>query len=405
MNTLPARLALAMLLVALLALAAFGGSLFVAFDRAGRNVPQVARAVPGQAGPGQPGAPRPPWATPTGPPTPAASRATPNTAGPLTGTPDEVGRFRERVGRGVFEDVLGRVRQGALAGVLVALTLSLGLALWLGRALARPTLAVSRAARQVAGGDLSARVGLGRGDPAEVRALRSDFDRMAGTLEQADGARRALFADVAHELRTPIAAMQARLEMMQDGLQPLDAHQLARLHTQTLHLGRLVDDLRTLSLAEAGQLRLKRGPLEVQPLLDGVLAQFQPLAEGRRQHLSLHAAGPLGRAEWDSARLTQLLGNLLDNALRAAPEGGWVRLNAERQENTLHLSVTDNGPGLSDEALPHVFDRFWKSDSAGKGSGLGLAIAHEVARLHGGTLTARRATGGGAAFDVTLPGV
>ncbi len=374
MNTLAARLTAAMLAVALLALLVFGGALLSAFQLAGRDVPRVARGGPGG----------PPWAL---------------------GAPGSQELGQERAGRRVFDALVRTTLRAAVLGALAAAAVGALVALWLARGLARPIASVSRAARRVARGQLGARAPPPRaGDPSESRALIADFNAMVGSLERVDQQRRALFADVAHELRTPISAMRARLESVQDGLVPFDSAQVERLHAQAAHLARLVEDVRTLSLADAGELKLDRRPVDAGRVLEEVAAQYAPLLGARGQQLHLKLAPDLGRADWDAARVTQMLGNLLDNAAKASPEGGWVELSAGRAGNEIALRVADGGAGLSDEALTHAFDRFYKSDTAGGvGSGLGLAIVRTLVGLHGGRVSAGRHAGGGAEFSLTLP--
>ena len=375
MNTLASRLTAAMLAVALLALLAFGGALLAAFQVAGRDVPRVARG--GLGGPPPPGA-----------------------LGPVQ---EQVGQ--ERAGRRVFDALVQTAVRATVLGLLAAAIVGTLVALWLARGLARPIASVGLAAQRVARGQLGARAPPPRaGDPAESRALIAHFNAMTASLERTDVARRALFADVAHELRTPIGAMRARLESLQDGLVPLDLSQVDRLHAQTVHLTRLVEDVRTLSLADAGELKLERRPVDVRRVLEEVAAQYAPLLQGRRQQLQLDLGDHLGRADWDAARVTQMLGNLLDNAAKASPQGGWIELSATRAGNEIKLRVVDNGAGLSEEALAHAFDRFYKADAGGQaGSGLGLAIVRALANLHGGRVSAGPHAGGGAEFSVTLP--
>jgi signal transduction histidine kinase len=246
----------------------------------------------------------------------------------------------------------------------------------------------------------------------ELAQLGQSFNQMAESLQNAEGSRRALTADIAHELRTPLAVQRAHLEALQDGVYPLTAENLDPVLAQNQLLTRLVDDLRTLALAESGQLSLIRAPVDFAALAQRVVERFQPQAEARQIKLQMVAEGlPSGRSallEIDSARMEQILGNLLANALRYTPEGGEVQVHLEWSPKAARISVCDNGPGIPSEALPHIFERFYRADKSRTrsegGTGLGLAIARQLAEAHGGTLTAENMPEGGAKFILTLRG-
>lgn len=302
-----------------------------------------------------------------------------------------------------FQDAQARA---LTVGLGAAALLSIGVAALLARTVARPIERVSDAAARVARGDLAARVPE-RAGASESARLARDFNAMAATLERAERERRAMIADVAHELRTPLAAMQGRLEALQDGLLPFDAGEAERLHRQTALLTRLVEDLRTLSLADAGRLTLVSRPTDLARLAADALEAQRARAgrEGVRLELDAPAPAPL-RADPD--RLQQVLANLLDNAVRVTPEGGAVRLRVRADEAGATAVVEDEGPGIPAEDLPLIFDRFvqGKDERRGRtrgGSGLGLAIAQALVALHGGALAAANRSEGGAAFTVTLP--
>jgi two-component system OmpR family sensor kinase/two-component system sensor histidine kinase BaeS len=262
-----------------------------------------------------------------------------------------------------------------------------------------------QAADAVAEGDLSARVEeTGRGPMG--RLLRA-FNRMTSELEQADKRRRNLTADVAHELRTPLHIVQGNLEGVLDGVYaPTDEHIRATL-AETRSLGRLIEDLRVLSLAEAGELPLMRERIDVAELLADVQTSFSGQAEAAGVALTIAPLSAPLAVTGDAGRLDQVLSNLVANALRHTPAGGQVMLSAIESQHRVEISVNDTGPGISEEDLPYVFDRFWRGDrardrSAGH-SGLGLAIARQLARAHGGELTVVSRPGAGATFTLTLP--
>ena len=305
--------------------------------------------------------------------------------------------------------------RGLIYGLALAVVASGGLAWWLARGLARPIEAVGDAASAVASGDLRTRVpalATGFGASTEVVTLTEDFNRMAATLERNEAERRTMVADVAHELRTPITAMALRLEALRDGLAPFDAAEVERLSRQTELLHRLVEDLRTLSLADADRLTLRRDPVDVRQLALAVRDEFAPLAS--RRGVTLDVRGLQEQSEGasvtvvgDADRLHQVLGNLLDNALRASPDDGVVRVSVHPDSDGVTLKVRDDGPGFASEDLAHVFERFrqgerGRRDLRGR-SGLGLAIVRTLVSLHGGEVEACNHAAGGAEVRVRLP--
>ena len=202
--------------------------------------------------------------------------------------------------------------------------------------------------------------------------------------------RRNLMADIAHELRTPLTGMQGAVEAMQDGVFPTDAENLAALHTQVLLLNRLVDDLRTLANAEAGQLRLEKAPVELVELCRRQVSALQFHAAERSINLEVVAPPEPLWVDADSQRLNQVLLNLLDNALRHTPNAGTVAVQIHGSVTELFLTVTDSGPGIPVAELPSVFDRFYRGDRSRNrgtgGTGLGLAIARQLIEAHGGRI-------------------
>ena len=305
--------------------------------------------------------------------------------------------------------------RGLIYGLALAVVASGGLAWWLARGLARPIEAVGDAASAVAAGDLRTRVpatATGFGASTEVVTLTEDFNRMAATLERNEAERKTMVADVAHELRTPITALALRLEALRDGLAPFDEAEVERLSRQTELLHRLVEDLRTLSLADAGRLTLQRDPVDLRQLALAVRDEFAPLAARRGvtldvRELEERSKGASVTVVGDADRLHQVLGNLLDNALRASPEDGVVRVSVHPDGDGVALKVRDDGPGFGGDDLPHVFERFrqgerGRRDLRGR-SGLGLAIVRTLVTLHGGEVEARNHAAGGAEVRVRLP--
>ena len=254
----------------------------------------------------------------------------------------------------------------------------------------------------------------------EVAALARAFNRMADRLEADERARRQLFADVAHELRHPVAVLRGRLEAMQDGAVPTDGEQVLRLQDTVIGLGRLVGDLRDLSLADVGRLSLDLGPVDLGALIADLCENFEPVAAHRRIALRTDVGPGLPPVTADADRLRQVLVNLLSNALQYTPEGGAVtirvaveaasagdRVAGGAARGAVTIEVADTGPGIAAEHLAHVFDRFYRTDPArGRatgGSGLGLAIVRSLVALHGGTVAVRSRPGEGSRFTVRLP--
>lgn len=274
--------------------------------------------------------------------------------------------------------------------------------------LARPLSAVSRAARRVAGGDLSARAllpvgeqrGLGRAPGDEAVRLVYDFNAMAASLERLETERQATAASIAHELRTPLAVLQARLAALRDGVFALDLREVGLLEQQTSLLARLVEDLRHLSLAEAGRLTLNLHACDLSALVKDVVASFEPHAAAKGVRLEVWAEE--ATLTGDAARLRQAVANLIDNALRFAPEAGSVTVTLKAQAGGATLFVRDTGPGLEEGDEARVFERFYRADAERSGSGLGLAIVRSIVELHGGRVEAMNAPEGGAVFRVSL---
>jgi signal transduction histidine kinase len=254
---------------------------------------------------------------------------------------------------------------------------------------------LTEAARAIATGDLSRRVPVHSTD--ELGELAAAFNAMAADLAAAEAQRRQMVADIAHELRTPLSVLQANLEAMQDGILPVDDRQLASLYEETVLLGRLVADLRLLSLAEAGQLKLNLVATDLGELVRRTAERLRPVVEARGIELTVEVAADPPGIQADPDRLTQVLNNLIENALRYTSAGGRVVLTAgwsDKPGPTRRpmLSVTDTGQGVAVADLPHIFDRFYRGDKSrtrtSGGSGLGLAIVKQLVEAHGGRVWA-----------------
>ena len=288
---------------------------------------------------------------------------------------------------------------------LIAVVAAIVMGLLLTRQALKPLRALRDAARRIGAGDLSYRVPEASGD--EIGDLARQFNEMAADLEADETLRRRMMADIAHELRTPLAIMRAQVEALLDGVFALSRENILPIHDAALLLSRLVDDLRDIALADAGRLSLERGEVHVETLIRRVVAGFQRAAEERGLCLRSELPEGLPSVDGDAQRLEQVLGNLLSNALRYTPSGGEIAVHGWPEPGHLAFSVKDNGPGISAEDLPLIFERFYRADNArtrqGGGSGLGLAIAKRLVEAHGGGITVQSEPGEGATFTVRLP--
>lgn len=294
------------------------------------------------------------------------------------------------------------------AGLLSAAAGAALIGLVFTRPLRRSLADLGEAAAQVAAGDFGRRVDAGEAG-AELEALADSFNTMAARLGQTEATRRRLLADLAHELRTPIAALELTLEALEDGVIVADSAALATLREQTARLSRLSSDLREVSAAEEGRIRLDMVPVDPASLLDQ--ARRAVAEEAARTGITLTLAlppAPAPRVEADPQRILQVLANLLSNALRHTPAGGTITLGLADAPQAVQLSVTDTGEGIAAEHLPHIFERFYRTDTARDrdhgGSGIGLAISRAIVAAHGGTLTAEsEGPGHGTRFTLRLP--
>ena len=298
-----------------------------------------------------------------------------------------------------LEIALLRAIAGA-SGLAALLALLTGLAV--ARRITRPVTRLIRVTRAMGSGDRAARVGPVAA-PGELRELATAFDQMADGLDQQEQLRRDLVADIAHELRTPIAVLQAGHEALLDGVAEPTPEQLASLRDEVLRLARMVGDLQTLAAADAAvmQLTLRPGDLAgiAATAADSLAGQFE--AAGITLHRQLTPVRVLADAHW----LHQVVTNLLTNALKFTPAGGRVTIQTRPTDGQATLRVSDTGAGIPAEELPRIFDRFWRGRQAAtvSGSGIGLAIAAELAQAHGGQLTAASQPGQGTELTLTLP--
>jgi len=300
----------------------------------------------------------------------------------------------------------------ALGAVISAIVAGL-VAVWLARRVTRPLDALAVGAHRLAQGDLAHRVPEDRLD--EVGDLARAFNTLASSLQRNEEQRRNMVGDIAHELRTPLAILRGQLEAAQEDAAALRPEVLLSLQDEVLRMTRLVNDLQELSLAEAGQLALRRERISLTDIVRSLVGVVEPEVERLGLELLVEAAPEVPPVEADPDRIKQVLLNLISNAIRHAGEGGRVTIRVTagdppsdpRSGRVVTVRVSDSGPGIAQEDLPHLFDRFYRADKARArahgGTGLGLAIVKGFVEAHGGTVGAGNNPGGGADFWFSLP--
>lgn len=311
----------------------------------------------------------------------------------------ELGWLEARLLRPIGEEQFLRSANRFLYGSVFGLgILSLALGAFFARRLSRPLQQVTIAAENIAGGDLSQRVRITTND--EIGRLAAAFNRMADALEGNERLRRQLVSNAAHELRTPLMVIRGELEGMMDGVLPLTPETLQSLHHETARLTAILDGVDELTRAEASSLSLQREAVHLSLLFQGIATRFGRLAEEKQARIVV--ACPDDLIAWaDPDRLSQILINLITNALKAIPDQGRVELRAAQTDTETIIEVADNGPGIPSDLQPHIFERFYKG--AQGGLGLGLAIVRELVTAHNGTIDVDSTPERGTTFSVRLP--
>lgn len=300
-------------------------------------------------------------------------------------------RYLDRIGTAVVVGALGAVGAAVVVGILLS------------QRFMRPLNELTVAIRAMRQGQLGQRVPVRTTD--ELGELSSAFNQMSSELERVNNLRRQMTADIAHELRTPLTVITGYLEGLGNGtLRPTPAR-LEMLHTEALQLSRLVEDLRTLSLADAGELKLRPEPTAPADLLKRTATLFEGVAAEQNVTLAVQAAPALPLVPMDPERMVQVLTNLTSNALRYAPQGSTITLSARQTGGTLEISVRDQGEGIPADKLMNIFERFYSADESRTGSetGLGLAIVKSIVSAHGGSVAAESEVGVGTTVTVRLP--
>jgi signal transduction histidine kinase len=290
---------------------------------------------------------------------------------------------------------------GALIGAVIALLLGI----LLSRTITRPIRELTQATHAISEGDLTQQVAVRTND--ELGELAHAFNKMSAELSRSINTRKQMTADIAHELRTPLSLILGHAEAVHDGVLPPTKENFEIIREEAARLDHLVEDLRTLSLADAGELTVNPQLIQPGQLLEDAANLYQVRAQKKNIKLDLDIASPLPALELDPGRMTQVITNILDNALRHTPENGRITLSAAQENNKVKIAIHDSGPGLSPEDLNRIFDRFYRADSSRQredgGSGLGLAIARSIVRLHNGQLSAESEPGGGLRVIISLP--
>lgn len=300
---------------------------------------------------------------------------------------------------------LGAVNRSLRLAVAAAGVVAVLLTLFLSNRILVPVRALTAAARRMEQGDLSQRVHVGSTD--EIGQLAHAFNAMADSLERTEQLRRHMISDVAHELRTPLANIRGYLEALRDRVLEPSPELIDSLHDEAMLLSRLVDDLQDLALAEAGQLRLERRPVDVAELVEQARHSFQPEADAKGLTLCAELPPGLPPVDADPQRVGQVLRNLLRNAVAYTPAGGQITLSARRVGAEVEVAVRDTGAGIAPEHLPYIFERFYRADESRSrstgGSGLGLTIVKQLVEAHGGHVRVESQVGAGSTFTFTLP--
>jgi signal transduction histidine kinase len=310
------------------------------------------------------------------------------------------------------QDFIEQVNRAIWISAIIGIAVALILGFLLTQYLINPIKALTGGAGHIAGGDLGYRVKVSSGD--EIGELTETFNTMASRLEASEQTRKQLMADITHELKTPLTVIGGTVDGIIDGVFNPDLKHLGTIKEQTVMLTRLIEDLRDISLAETGQLKLEKTYSDISELTGQVVMQFEKSAAEKGLQLHFNDMPALPKLLIDPARIKQAITNLLTNAIRHTPANGTISISIEDRDKSEHfgnkhilISVSDTGEGIPPEHLPHIFDRFYRAKTARSrndgGTGLGLAIASQMILAHGGSLWAESEPGTGSTFFIALP--
>lgn len=314
-----------------------------------------------------------------------------------TNPPEALVRLEEIFSRSVSTAILG--------GGIAASILAMGLGIWYSRRITSPIINLTKTTQKISRRELFHRVEVKGND--EIAELTGAFNDMLESLEHNENLRKNLVADVAHELRTPLAILRGNLESLQDGAIAATPEVILSLHDEVLRMTRLVGDLQELSLAEAGKLVLHLNEADIAGLIERVIEPVRTVAAMKNINLGFSLPEALPPVNIDQDRISQVMLNILNNALQHTPEGGQILVSVSCRDRHLLVSVQDSGPGISPDDLPYVFERFYRADKSrtrsGGGTGLGLAIAKGFVEAHGGKIWAENVPTGGSIFTFSIP--
>lgn len=327
---------------------------------------------------------------------------------PVTWRGEEVGRLALRRDPVVTDQLAlafqlqQRHTYWLIAGL--ALLLAILASALLARRLLQPVKQIANAAHQLSAGRYTTRIAVDRND--ELGGLAQDFNHLAAVLEKTEQTRRRWVADISHELRTPLAVLRGEIEALVEGVRPLSSERMQSLHGEVLRLGQLISDLYELALSDAGGLEYRRESVNVARVLDEVITLFEARFAKASVHIDNQVEGPI-TILGDDRRLAQVFSNLLENSLRYTDPQGQLRISVQRGKRQFWLRFEDSGPGVSDEALPLLFERLYRVDKSRSrkhgGAGLGLAICRNIVEAHGGQITATHSGLGGLSLSIELP--
>lgn len=299
----------------------------------------------------------------------------------------------------------GAINDSLLAAAVSAGILAFLLSIWMARRLTRPLREMTQVAQVMERGELNQRVSIRSRD--EIGRLGKAFNHLASRLQKQEKLRKTLTANLAHELRTPLATIQSYIEAFQDGVWAADERNMASVYEEVQRLTRLVDDLEALSAAESSYFTLDKKEVDLRELVEKVLAKVKPLFEEKGVSLAFVGENIRPKLRIDTDRVSQILLNLLSNALKFTPGDGKVTISLKKTNGELRIGVKDTGMGIPEEDLPYIFERFYrgkKGRSGGvNGSGIGLTIARELAEAHGGRIQVQSVVGQGSEFTLVLP--
>ena len=302
-------------------------------------------------------------------------------------------------------EFIDRINRTLLFGALIGAVIALLLGIFLSQTLTRPIRELTKATHAVSEGDLAQTVPVRSDD--ELGELAQAFNKMSAQLSRSVNARRQMTADIAHELRTPLSLILGHAEAVHDGVLPPTRENFEIIREEAARLENLVNDLRTISLADAGELSMQLQAIEPYRLIQEVVSLYQVQAKKKNISFDLDIAPELPEIEVDPGRMTQVITNILENAIRHTPQNGRILLGAKQTVGRVQLFVQDSGPGLEQQELDRIFERFYRSDASRQredgGSGLGLAIASSIVQAHGGQVSAESEAGNGLKIRILLP--